>query len=248
MDILIVNINCLDHTKNLISDLLDQIDQEFTVTLVDQNSHEPGTEEYLKDVEEFDRFTVTRNPSPKPLNHTWNNFVKKAKSDIVCILNNDIRIPKNFTKDNRTILNDNPDIGAVMHPTNHPDYTKAKHETEFIVLPRDRCKQGWDICMRKSAWSLIPPQLHLFYGDDYIFENMYAWKLDAAVATSSPIIHYQGESQNNDYNIHINKDWSVDERHFHEMGYKKYLGPPSGYTILRYQDSPVNLEDMWKDE
>lgn len=248
MDVLIVNINTLDHTRNLINDLRRQTFTGFTLTLVDQASHEPGTDEYLKELEEEDWVKVVRNPRIRPLNHVWDDFVRNSPSAYACLLNSDIRVPRNFIRDNFEILQNNPEIGAVMHPTNHPDYAKTDKEVKFDVLPHNRVKQGWDICIRKDAYVPIAPQLHLFYGDDWIFEHLYGWGFDAAMATSSPIIHYQGASQNDEYNKHVSKDWSVDERHFNQMGYQKYLGQPSKYTVLRFQDSPLEkIEDVWDD-
>lgn len=246
MDVLIVNINCLDHTKNLINDLRAQVLKDFKLTLTDQASQEPGTEDYLQELENEDWVNVVRNPKILPLNHIWDQFVRKSSDDFVCLLNNDIRVPRNFMRDNIEILKSNPQVGAVMHPTNHPDFSKTKKEVEFTLLPHNRHKQGWDICIRRDGYVPIPPQLHLFYGDDWIFEHVYAWKYEAAIATSSPIIHYQGQSQQSEYNKHVSKDWSVDERHFQEMGYTKYLNPPPKYTILRYKDSPLEvIEDVW---
>jgi glycosyltransferase involved in cell wall biosynthesis len=246
MDVLIVNINTLEYTSNLVNDLKNQIFKDFKLTLVDQASREPGTEEYLQELEQLDWVTAVRNSENRPLNHVWNDFVRNSDSPYVCLLNSDIRVPRNFMRDNYEILKNNPDIGAVMHPTNHPDYSKTDKEIKFDILPTNRVKQGWDICIKKDGFVPIAPQLHLFYGDDWIFEHLYGWGFEAAMATSSPIIHYQGVSQNDGYNKHINKDWSVDERHFHQMGYTKYLGQPAHYTVLRFQDSPLEeIEDVW---
>lgn len=248
LDILIVNLNCLQHTKNLIWDLNQQRNKRFNVTLVDQNSVEEGTKEFLDKCPSEYGITVIRNDKNESLNKVWNQFVKNSRAQYISILNNDIRIPRNFVSDLYGIFEKEPNVGAVIHPTNHPNFCRTKPELDYRVLEPNRFMQGWDICMRRDAWVYIPPQLRLYCGDDFVYEHMYGWGYDIAIALSSPIIHYQGQTtEGNKYNIHVSCDWSVDVRIFTEMGYPRHLHPPHDFTILQFKNSPVERIEEYFD-
>jgi GT2 family glycosyltransferase len=101
IDVLIINLNCLDHTKNIINDLRKQTYKNFDLTVLDQGSKEEGTKEYLNELKGDKELTpiVVRHEYNIPINVLWNNHVEISVHPIICILNNDIRIPSNFMKD-----------------------------------------------------------------------------------------------------------------------------------------------------
>lgn len=191
LHIFIVNINNLTHTRNCIADLARQIDQRFHLTLCDNASSEEGTKEYLETCESAG-ISVIRKKDQVPLNHLWNEFYKSCKSKYICLLNNDIRLTINFTKDTVDIFKKEPSVGVVGHVSNNPQYDTAR-DLDYKVMERSM-RQGWDMTFRKEAFTPIPEALKTFCGDDWLYMTMYKKGWKAAMALSSPIIHYQGAS------------------------------------------------------
>lgn len=242
IDVLIVNLNCLNYTKNVISDLKRQVYTDFNLTIMDQNSVESGTKEYLNSLNKTieSDFNIIHNTYNVPLNAIWNSFVEKSKAPIICLLNNDIRIPSNFLYDIVRIFKENPGVGAVMHPTNHPNYCTMLPELKFEILPHGKYRQGWDICIRKEVWTPIPECLKLYCGDDYIFEHMYRMGYSAAIAVSSPMIHYLGRTRKSTFNkILPERNPTQDIANYRDMGYTHYMVPPIDYTIVDFSQSPI---------
>ncbi len=191
IDIQVVNINNLAMTRDLVNDLLRQ-SFPFSLRIVDQNSSEKGTKEYLWSLRIHPQIRVLMNDSNVDLNRLWNDFYKTSKAQYLCFLNNDVRVSSNFVKDTIEILEKESEVGCVVHATNHPDYQITK-PLKYVVLDQ-KIVQGWDFTIRRSAYTLIPDDLRIFGGDNYLFVNMYFDGLKVAMALSSPIIHYCGKS------------------------------------------------------
>jgi GT2 family glycosyltransferase len=73
VSILIINLNNLEYTKSVIEDLEKQ-DSGYSLTIVDQNSSEPGTIEYLSKLPAH--IEVFRNLTNIPISRVWNWFAK----------------------------------------------------------------------------------------------------------------------------------------------------------------------------
>jgi GT2 family glycosyltransferase len=244
IDVIIINLNCLDHTKNIIDDLRRQTFKQFDVTVLDQNSIEAGTHEFLDELRNDTVLnpTVIRHNRNIPLNRLWNAYVHTSVHPILCLLNNDIRIPSNFLLDVANIFESDDTIGAVMHPTNHPQYRKIMPETKYEILERGKYRQGWDICIRKDAWTDIPENLTIYCGDDFVFENMYARGYNSAMAVSSPIIHYLGQTRKSKHNENLpERNPKQDVSNYRALGYVHHMVPPVEYTIVDFTQSPVNF-------
>jgi len=195
LSILIVNYNNLTLTKDCINDLNNQINKNFKLYLVDQNSDELGTKEYLESLSELDfDIDIIINESNVDLNRVWNDFYKNTDTEFLCFLNNDVRLTNNFIDDNIKILSENEKIGVVIHVTNNLKYTKAEQKLIFEILSPP-LYQGWDFCLRRSAYTLIPDSLRIFGGDDYIFVNLKDRGYEIAMTYSSPIIHYKEQTR-----------------------------------------------------
>lgn len=196
-DILIVNLNNLAYTKNCVKDLLAQ-DASFNLTVIDQASSESGTQEWYNILKktEWSRpdcsLNIIQNNSQLPLNHIWNSFNEASKLKYQCYLNNDVRITSNFISDGERIFEKEPIVGCVNHATNNLNYTK-KTDLSYIIS-ETKFKQGWDFTLRKEAYHPIPKSLLNYCGDDYLYEMLFRNKWKAAIACSSPMIHYQGMS------------------------------------------------------
>ena len=192
MHILVVNINGLKYLKNLIKDLKKQT-YSFKLTIVDQGSIEKGTYEFLSAISK-EKFThVVLNRENVNLNTIWNRFYYQNTDEMLCFLNNDVRVPKNFVEDTVNIFLKEPEVGCVVHATNHPNYNKTTKLT-YVIINKEFA-QGWDFTMLKSVYTPIPEDLNTFGGDDWLYLNMYDKGYKTAIALSSPIIHYCGMSR-----------------------------------------------------
>ena len=192
MHILVVNINGLKYLKNLITDLKAQT-HPFQLTVIDQGSVEKGTGAYLHNLSKQSFTRVITNSKNVNLNKVWNKFYKETKDELLCFLNNDVRVPKNFVSDTVNIFLKEPKTGCVVHATNHPQY-KTVTPLTYVVL-NDEIAQGWDFTILRSLYVLIPEELNTFGGDDWLYMNMYERGYKTAVALSSPIIHYHAKSR-----------------------------------------------------
>lgn len=228
---LIVNFNCLYHTKNLIKDIEKQEDVIYDITIYDQNSQEPGTKEFLEMIK--DKYNVIQNGFNRPLNHIWNEFVSNSKYDLCAFLNNDIRIPYNFLKDTINIFAIEKEVSCVIHPTNHPNWNSTKPTLHYSVL-RPRTRQGWDFSFRKSDWVDIPQILEFYCGDDFIFEMIYRNERKVAIALSSPIIHLLSQTRKSEFNKVIpNRNPNRDVENYKSLGFSHGLGVIDKYTKIQ---------------
>ena len=92
ISILVVNLNNLEYTKQCVLDLLEQ-DEGFYLRLVDQNSTEIGTSEFLESIKNLRikkkfRIDALKNQSNISLNTLWNDFVEQTTTPYICFLNN----------------------------------------------------------------------------------------------------------------------------------------------------------------
>lgn len=194
--VIIVNRNCLNHTKNLMRDLSMQTNRNFDIFLIDNASTEAGTKEYLNLIEKNTPHKVIYNTGNISLNKIWNNYASNSAYEFISFLNNDIVIPTNFIDDTIKIFEKQKLVTCVIHATNHPDYSVVKKNLEYVVLdPEKRVRQGWDFTIRTCNWVNIPETLQFYCGDDFIYEIIRRKNLKVAVALSSPIIHHQGQTR-----------------------------------------------------
>lgn len=224
LSILIVNRDCLSFTKNCIQDLKNQNTDNFDIHVVDNNSQEIGTRSFLMSLM-ADGIQVTMNDQNRPLCHLWNEHAQKSKNELFCLLNNDVRLPRNFVSDTIEIFKKEPKVGCVIHATNHPAYQRAKNKLEYTVL-NQKTRQGWDFSFRKQSYTQIPSQLHFFCGDDFLYENLYQNNWAVAVSTSSPIVHFQGRTRTAPRNS------GRDIKEYKKLGYPHNLKHCEIYTKI----------------
>lgn len=194
LEILIVNYNNINYTKNLILDLSKQINKSFTVLVVDQNSTELNTKDILFDLQEkFSFIKLHFNESNVDLNRVWDWFYEKSSSEFLCFLNNDITLTNNFVDDTLKTF-ENPIVGISIHVTNNDKYIKAENKLNYIILDPP-LYQGWDFTIRKNLYKKIPQSLRIFGGDDITFVNVVNAGYKVALIFSSPIIHYKEQTR-----------------------------------------------------
>ena len=193
LDILVVNINNLTLTQDLVKDVMAQ-DTQYLLTVVDQGSTEPGTTNWLDIAETFSpRISIIRNDSNISLSRLWNNHYRSSQCKYLCFLNNDMRVPHNFVSDTVKIFEAESTVGAVVHTTNHPDFSEPT-ALEYVIYDSKFC-QGWDFSIRKEAYTPVPDTIKTFGGDDYVYWHMYEAGWKAAVALSSPVTHFHAKSR-----------------------------------------------------
>ena len=210
--VLVVNIDNLGYTKDCIADLMRQIDHDFDLTVVDNGSTEVGTPQYL-DALEANGVKVIRHPRHESLNGIWNQFYKDNQgAKYLCYLNNDTRLACNYISSVKEVFAKEPKVGIVCHATNNPEYAEVR-ELEYVKLFK-KMRQGWEYTIRREAYHIIPPQLHTFAGDDFLYAKVYEKEWEAAMILSSPVIHYLGMSQKSTSSERFHKD--VEE--FNKLG------------------------------
>jgi GT2 family glycosyltransferase len=141
-------------------------------------------------------YTVITPPKPLCVNESWNLGISKLlKCDFVSILNDDIQIPQTFFQNLIQGFKHYPDAGVICPHTvtdkkdgcniTSNEFTKMKH------------KEGWAFTIRKNILDTIPPippNLKLFFGDDWFWWHVYKkgflWYKD----TSIEIFHHVGLS------------------------------------------------------
>lgn len=192
--ILIVNYNNLNYTRNCILDLKNQINNNFDLWIVDQNSSEKGTLEFLNVIEK-EGVIVVRNKNNLDLNKVWNFFYENCSLEYLCFLNNDVRLTNNFTDDIHKIFATEKTVGAVIHVTNNPQYINASHKLKYEILSPP-LYQGWDFCLRRDVYKKIPDTLKIFGGDDFLFGYVVKKNYKIALSYSSPIIHFKEKTRN----------------------------------------------------
>ena len=156
-----------DRARDTVNLLKDHGHQSIVpdITIVDNGSSDEQSLKGLKESPWNVKFTGYN----KPICHLWNEFVEVSDQEIVCLLNNDIRINYHFYHNLARIFMSDSNIGAVMHPTNHPSWRTVVRGSDYKILEPGKYRQGWDICIRKEAYTPIPEEIEIYWGDDYLF-------------------------------------------------------------------------------
>ena len=222
ISVLIVNLNNLEFTKECVLDLLNQ-DIIFNLRIVDQNSSEGGTKEYLDNLfknhlaGEFfgtlNYLEIINTGFNKPLNLLWNEFVDSLQTPFGCILNNDVRISPNFLSSSLQVLKCEERVGFVSHVTNNREYQTWSEKLNYLIM-ESPYRQGWDFTFRKEDYHRIPDQLQFFYGDDYIFSKLYSKGKKGAYLFNSPMLHFERSTTIEKGGI---RDCSPDGEYFHSL-------------------------------
>jgi len=206
LKVLVVNLDNIDFTKICLRDLAKQTNRDFEIVLVDQNSSEIGTKEFLDSLN-YDNLEIIRNDENLPLNHVWNWFAETYQNEYLCFLNNDVELSTNFVDTIIDVFEKEDKVGIVVHTTNHEQFSIQSNELNYEIVPPFIYMQGWDFSLRKKIYPKVPEYLKTYCGDDYIFNNIYEQGYNLAYILSSPMIHYEGQSKKsmktNGYEDHV---------------------------------------------
>lgn len=198
--ILIVNLNNIELTKKCINSLKKQTNKNFKIFLVDQNSDEIDTDVFLNECHMYNDIIVYKNHTNIPLNHVWNNFKYICDYEYLCYLNNDVIVSSNFIDDTINVLDNNKEIGVVIHVTNNTNYCQSSNVLNYTI-PAPARYQGWDFTIKRELYPTIPEELLIFGGDDYIFAKLNTNNVKIGLIYSSPIIHFKEKTRCNIPNI-----------------------------------------------
>jgi glycosyltransferase involved in cell wall biosynthesis len=226
--VFVINLNNKGYTEKCINLLLNQNYNNFKITLFDQNSREEGTVDMLnyfatKNVD------VIRNTDNDPLNSVWNLLYSMYREDILCFLNNDVLFYDNFISDVINVFEKEPNVGVAVHSTNHDDFIVKKDTTEYEIVERHKHMQGWDFSIRRDLYTIIPENLKTFCGDDFIFHHLYEKGFDMAYITSSPMVHFEGQSK--PYLIHGRLESDIQT--YIDMGYPHDLSVNTKFSKVK---------------
>jgi hypothetical protein len=144
----------------------------------------------------LDRLTVVSHADNTYVNPAWNEGVSLCRSEIICIANDDILIDDALFEIIATLDWQAHRIGIVGLASLEPD---AHHETQIMRVVIDTSiplgKQipsfGACIFMPRRNYSPIPPELKVWYGDDFLVHanpNAYVVKTPLVHGTMSTTI------------------------------------------------------------
>lgn len=228
--VLIVNLGQLELTQNLVNSLLLQ-DKDFDLTIFDQVSYDKYTIEWLDRLQKYWNkpnccLNIVKNSVNAPLNHIWNWFYKNTTNKYLAYLNNDLEICDNIISHSELTFRSDDNIGMVLHPTNLREYTK-KDTLEYEIM-KEPVLQGWDFFIRRDLYELIPEQLWIYGGDQWLINSIYNNKKYQAYCVSSPVIHYRSKTLNankNQINDILRRDLSIERKIFRTISLKnnKYM-------------------------
>lgn len=191
--LLVVNYNNLNYTKDCVNDIFNQINKNFDLYVVDQNSSESGTQEFLNDIESRGA-NVIRNDSNVDLNRVWDSFSETCSNEYLCFLNNDLRLPNNFVDDTINVFKREPSAGLIVHVTNKLEHSFVDHSLKYEFL-NPPLNQGWDFSLRRSLYEKIPDSLRIFGGEDFLFSKIIDRGFNVVLVYSSPVIHFKEKTR-----------------------------------------------------
>jgi GT2 family glycosyltransferase len=227
--VVIVNLNCGNDTENLLNDLDNQTNKNFEIWLFDQNSTEEASITMLEKRKTRERVTrIIKNDHNKPLNHIWNESNRESTSKLVTLLNNDIRITNTYIDHTIKAFEKNV-IDIAIHPTNNKYFLKSTR-LNVKVLRGMQIKHGWEMTFNRE-WFLrspIPPELHFYCGDDWIFERIYNANMRIGYVLSAPILHDTSKTVRHEHNrnivngaILLRQDVEIYTKQFHKKIFLK---------------------------
>ncbi|MBI4962515.1 MAG: glycosyltransferase [Desulfomonile tiedjei] len=129
------------------------------------------------------------------VNASWNLAMSEAQCHILSILNDDLILPNNFFSLVLKTFQTYPDAGFVVPNTvNYPQQVKS-HNSDPVVVTQ-LVREGWAFTIRRAGVEAIPTSLQVFFGDDWVFEQIRKRKLSTLKITNCYVYHYVGISQN----------------------------------------------------
>ena len=186
---LTVVIPTLQKCKNILVKLIDHLDKDDSVTeiIIIDNSLSGFNHSSPKVI------VITPNENIY-VNPAWNLGVKKAKNEIVALLNDDIILPENFCRD--VIACMNKDMGIIgVNQFFIQELPQKYHlpEANTIILEKANYMDnyyGIAMFFYKSNYVPIPEEIKIVYGDSWIFTRCEKNKKSNYRINGATIYHY----------------------------------------------------------
>lgn len=128
------------------------------------------------------------------VNPSWNLGTKEAKSEYICLANDDIIIPENLCTN---VLNEISDrhgiIGANPNYVINTSYQENNTNSTKITLDKIKYERPFNfgiiMFLKKNTYKKIPNDLKIFYGDDWLFYQAEKMKKTNAIFSGVNIYH-----------------------------------------------------------
>lgn len=162
------------------------------------------------------------------VNAAWNYaFTNSEKNSHVSILNDDIRIKQHFFENVISVISFSKNIGVVCPRTVHYQ-SEFRSSSEKLysypdagVIPTVMSKrEGWAFTIRNSLLEqlpLIPDELFIFCGDDWIWTWAHELKFIWAKDISNVIYHQIGGSLRRKENKHLRALLKKEKREYSQL-------------------------------
>lgn len=133
------------------------------------------------------------------VNRAWNKGIEECNTPYYLLINDDVICTKETIDTCLTLLKDNKSIGVTTvatHPIeeNEIDFyiniDSIPEEPEFSIKDGDsEYYLGWFIFGKKEFWVPVPDTLLYFFGDNWIFYNVFRQKKKIGIITNYTIYH-----------------------------------------------------------
>jgi len=138
-------------------------------------------------------------PSNLGVNLAWNIGVASADTKHYMLLNDDCLIWNNVGKVTMEIL-ENPRLGLVtfrtlvhinqsIYDSMFMDQWMKPYNIEYMGPSQREQKMGWLIAGRTDEYVMIPKQLKILFGDDFLYSSIRKKKLYTVVELGNPVLH-----------------------------------------------------------
>jgi len=112
------------------------------------------------------------------VNPAWNVGVYQSKNELVCILNDDV----DFNLDVFVFVKDQLEREDVKIVGVSKSSYYRESDGDFNLEKVEVRNRGWACVMflKKKNWTIIPPDLKIYFGDDYLIKNLegFVWKIE----------------------------------------------------------------------
>lgn len=189
------------------------------------------------------------------VNPAWNLGVKEAECDIVALLNDDIIIPENFCSN--VVSQMKPEMGIVGFDGNFVTDCKKEESipgnAEMFLEEKDLISYNFGIAMFfcKSAYTEIPEEIKVFFGDNWIFyKARQSGKINYHIS-GQQIYHYHGMSSSSFARSPLYKNDKKYFRKYYYTLFQRLFGIEYffGYTQYRFfgiKFTKHTVKSKWK--
>lgn len=188
LSIIIPVYNQRKYTANLLAQIPVLTVSEYEIIVIDSVS----TDETPQEIKKYENVRYIKSDTNLYVNGAWNLWVKEAKGEYICIMNNDLELTQWWDKPLIDNLKDNILITS-------PIYSIWEEKFNWRWF-RNNPSHPFNICwhcfvMKKSDWVEIPTdKFKIRYWDNWIYEHMVRRKSIEMPVLESKIHHYESKT------------------------------------------------------